>query len=389
MIRSLLLTSRPPWPSLGGDRLRTSQLARVLATVGPVHLVTGGPSEGPAPDWFASVREVPHSAAETAGAVARGLLRGASLQESVYATGQARAAVEAGLATGVDVVVAHLLRTVPWVPDQSPPLVVCLQDAIADQAHESRRAPGRSGGWRRTALAVDASRLADAERRALTRADAVTFITGRDRDLVLTDRRVLHAVVPAGVEHVAARPGQPLPDTVVFAGNLRTASNQDMVQHLARDLMPLVRSHRPQTTLDIVGIEAPPAVRALQTLPGVRVVGPVADMPATLSAAWVTACPLRFGSGIQNKVLESLAVGTPVVATARVAGSLVDATGSGVVFADGDAAFADALVSVLADRERRDALGARGITWIATQHRFPGALQPLVDLVREIALRAP
>ena len=386
-IRSLLLCSRPPWPAIGGDRLRTSQLARALSTLGPVHLVaTGKVSEPPAGHPFASTRIVHPSRASTAAALASGLARGRSLQESVYATADVRRAVAEALEGGIDIVIAHLLRTVPWRPPAGPPVVVCLQDAIAAQAREAMQATGAGGGWRRLALRLDQGRLVGAERRALDRADAVSFITSRDRDLVLGGRGMRHVVVPGAVEPAPVAPGEPTPNRILFAGNLRTASNQDMAGHLARRVLPIVRKARPQATLDLVGIEAPRAIRALDALPGVRVVGRVDDMPATLARAWVTACPLRFGSGVQNKVLESLAVGTPVVATPRVAASLEGP--AGLLVGELDEPFAHQLIQVLQDRELRDRSGEAGRAFIEEHHRFPAPFEPLLGLVRDL-VRAP
>lgn len=382
-MRTLLLCSRPPWPPIGGDRLRTSHLARALGQLGPVRLVAAGDAADP-PPWFESVTLIPPSRRGAVTALARGLAGGASLQEAVYATDAARDAVSEALA-GVDLVVAHLVRTVPWLPEQTPPVIVCLQDALAEQAREATAAPGRAGGWRRTALGLDAGRLAEAEERALARSDAVTFITARDRDLVLRGRPHPHAVVPAAVERIANAPAEPEPDTMVFSGNLRTASNQDMALHLARDVLPRVRARRPNARLDLVGIEAPPVLRRLRE-PGVRLVGAVDDMHATLARAWVTAAPLRFGSGVQNKVLESFAAGTPVVGTSRVAASLEP--GSGLVVADGAEGLAAALAGVLEDRERRTALGAEGLAFVRRHHAYPTALEPLLALARDL-VRAP
>jgi polysaccharide biosynthesis protein PslH len=388
-VRSLLLCSRPPWPAIGGDRLRTSQLARALSTLGPVHLVaTGTPQAPPDGHPFASTRVVSPTRASTAAALVSGFARGRALQESLYATASVRRAVADALAGGIDIVVAHLLRTVPWLPPSGPPVIVCLQDAIAAQAQEAMHAPGAGGGWRRMALRVDRSRLAAAEGRALSRADSVTFITERDRDLVLAGQAVRHAVVPAGVESVPPAATEPTPDRIAFAGNLRTASNQDMATHLACKVLPLVRQKRPQASLDLVGIEAPARIRALGSEPGVRVVGRVDDMAETLARAWVTACPLRFGSGVQNKVLESFAVGTPVVATPRVADSLAPEPMSGLLVGELDEPFAAQLARVLQDPELRDRSGQLGRAFIKQNHLFPAAFAPLLELVTDL-VRAP
>ncbi len=390
-VRSVLLTSRPPWPPLGGDRLRTLHLARALASLGPLTIVAcGAPPPGMAEGLaFAdSVQVVPLARGAAALRVMAAAIGRQPLQQALYdAPGLGRATAEA--IRGADVVVAHLLRTVAWVPEVPPPLVVCLQDALADQAAEAGRSGGTAGGWRRLALRVEGGRLRDAELRAALAADAVTAITERDRDLFVAAgvpaARI--TVVPAQVDRIASAPhAEPTPDRIVFAGNLRTASNRDMAVHLARRILPRVRSERWEARLRIVGIEAPREVRRLDSLPGVDVVGAVDDMHAELALAWATACPLRFGSGVQNKVLESLAAGTPAVVTSRVLDTLhADAAGA-VLTGDHDRALALALVRLLGDRALRDRLAAAGLAFVRAHHGAE-ALQPLVALVARLAAR--
>mgnify|MGYP000185407150 CR=1 FL=1 len=389
MLRTLLLTSRAPWPPIGGDRLRTSQLATALSALGPVSLVYAGDEPESAVraglPFLEAVRGVPLGRLGAARRVGVDLVRGGSLQQALYADPALRGAVRERMAQ-TDVVVAHLLRSVPWVPADSPPLLVCLQDALAAQASEATRAPGAAGGWRRLAMRVEQPRLAEAELAAARHAAHLTTITARDRDLLvaagLPSDRI--TVVPAQVGTIATAPADPTPDTITFLGNLRTASNQDMATWLARRILPMVRTQARGATLRICGVEAPPAVRALGELPGVTFVGPVDDPHAELARAWLTVCPLRFGSGVQNKVLESLAAGTPVVATPRVLETLHFEAVRAVRTGSHERALAVAIVDLLRDREARDALGAAGIAFVR-EHHGERAFAPLLARVRELA----
>lgn len=391
MLRTLLLTSRAPWPPIGGDRLRTSQLATALSSLGPVSLVYAG--DEPEADVRAglplldAIRGVALGRVGAARRVGLDFLRGGSLQQALYADPALRSAVE-HLLPEVDVVVAHLLRTVPWVPRESPPLLVCLQDALAAQAEEAASAPGAAGGWRRWAMRLERPRLAEAERAAAQRAAHLTTITARDRDLLIADGlpgdRI--TVVPAQVGAIAEAPAEPTPDTIVFLGNLRTASNQDMAAWLARRILPMVRTQVRSAELRICGVEAPPAVRALGELPGVAFVGPVDDPRDELARAWLTVCPLRFGSGVQNKVLESLAVGTPVVATPRVLETLHPDAAGALRTGSHERALAVAIVDLLGDRAARTALGTAGIAFVR-EHHGQDAFEPLLDRVRDLAAR--
>lgn len=386
-LRTVLLASRPPWPALGGDRLRTFHLVRALASLGPVTVVTPGDDplaglQDTVPGC--TVRAVPLRRRDRLG-VLRHLATDTPLQQALYDSKALRDAT-AEVVRGADVVVAHLLRTMPWVPEDSPPLLLCLQDALSTQAAEAAAAPGQAGGWRRMAVRLEQPRLLPAELAAAARAERVSFISERDRDALvqagLSPAQTL--VVPAAVEEIAEAPAlDPEPGRLLFFGNLRTASNQDMAVHAARRLLPMIRSSHREARLAIAGIEAPAAVRRLDRLPGVDVLGRVDDLSPLVRRSWLTLCPLRFGSGVQNKVLESLAQGTPVVATPRVAETL--AAGAPLAVGRLDRSFAVRAVELLADPGERRRLGELGIRFVREHHAPDVAMAPLLDAVRALA----
>ncbi len=389
-VRTLLLCSRPPWPRRGGDRVRTFHLARALASIGEVDVVAlRGADEDEAAiraglpfvrRWWLPVLRRPAAAVRTAGA----LLDARALQQAVYDAPEARAAVAEALDGGaIDVIVAHLVRTVPWVPADSPPLVVDVQDALSAQYEASR---GRGRGWRGLAYSVERGRIGQAEAAAVTRADVVSFIADRDREQVVNGDPVRAVIARAVID--LDRFGadvEPEPGVIGFLGNLRSASNRDMAVHMARRVLPLVRSARPEATLRVMGVEAGPAVRGLGRLPGVTYVGPVEDAAAELARCALTVCPLRFGSGVQNKVLESLAAGTPAVVTPEAAAGLGPRAGDAIAVARLDRPFADEVVGLLADpaeRARRAALGRR---FVEAVHAPEVATADLLATVRELA----
>jgi len=391
-VRSVLLCTRAPWPPVGGDRLRTFQLTRALSTLGPCTVLTlGDPGQraeiARGLPFAADVRVVPLGRLGAGLRVARAALASTPLQQALYAEPAVRAEVARACADA-DLVVAHLVRTAAWLPPERPPVLLCLQDALAAQAAEAGAAPGHAGGWRRAALRLEQPRLHRAELEAAARSDRVSVITERDRDLLaaagVDPSRMF--VTPASVERIAETPSTPTPDTILFAGNLRTASNRDMAVHLARRILPMVRTQRRSVRLRIVGVQAPREVTALGGLPGVTVVGPVPDMDVEMRAAWLTVCPLRFGSGVQNKVLESLAAGTPVVATQRVLDTLHPDAARCVRTGSHDRALAVHILKLLGDLPARNRLGAAGIAFVR-QHHGPAAFDGLLHVARSLALR--
>lgn len=390
-MRSLLLCTRPPWPLRGGDRIRTWHLARALADLGPTSVVaTRSPDEDPAAIAtglpFLEALHLPVLARSHAAARALAALpAGRPLQQALYDDRGARAAVREALELGVDVIVAHLVRPLPWLPASTPPVIVDVQDALSLQYRE---AAGRGHGWRRLAMAVERPRLASAEQAAIRRADGVGFISLRDQRAVLPRSDRPWAVLPAVVDPEAFAPDgrPPEPDTLGFVGNLRTAANRDMLLHFARRVFPLVRSERRRARLRILGQGADAEIRRLGRQPGVELVGEVEDVAPELRRCAVTICPQRFGSGVQNKVLQSLAVGTPAVITPPVAEAL--GAVEGVAVGHLDRTFGMRVVEVLQDPGLRARLRADGLGFIERNHHpraLAQSLRGLIDAVR----RAP
>jgi glycosyltransferase involved in cell wall biosynthesis len=154
---------------------------------------------------------------------------------------------------------------------------------------------------------------------------------------------------------------------------------------LAREILPLVRSRREGAHLTIVGANPPRAVRVLAS-DRVTVTGFVPDVDPFLDRAAVVVAPLRTGSGMRVKLLQALARGKAVVTTplgaeglARDAPVLVAASGPEV---------AEAIVALLADPERRRALGHRARGYVAEHHAWSGFASRLAAIYRELGLEA-
>ncbi len=380
-MRTLLLCSRPPWPLLGGDRIRTWHLAKALSQLGKVGVVaTQSPLESAgdiaeALPFIEPITLVPltlKAPLRVLGAVSDG----SCLQEALYDSPAAHAAVAATIRRfEPDLIVAHLVRTVRWVPPSSPPLLVDVQDALSAQYADARSVKG----WRAWAVALERGRIHHAEAAAVARADAVTFISNQDRRRVAGEAG---HVLPAVVDLDAFSPGEPARRPAVgFVGNLSTAANADMVWFLVKDIWPQVLRERPDAELQLCGVGAGPAIKRLDRIPGVRYVGPIDDVAATLRGFQLTVCPQRFGSGVQNKVLQSLACGTPAVVTPTVAAALAPEATQGLLAGQGATGVAESILRLLGDAELRAELGAAGRSFVERHH----APQVLVDAVKAAA----
>jgi glycosyltransferase involved in cell wall biosynthesis len=139
--------------------------------------------------------------------------------------------------------------------------------------------------------------------------------------------------------------------------------NVDAVTWFAAECWPKLRERRPDLRFLIVGARPAPSVTALSHIAGIDVTGRVASMLPYLHRATVAVCPIRCGSGMQNKILEAMAAGAPVVTTAFANRSIAALPGSQTRVAPDDApdAFVEATLELLDDRAqaRRQAMAAR------------------------------
>jgi sugar transferase (PEP-CTERM/EpsH1 system associated) len=194
------------------------------------------------------------------------------------------------------------------------------------------------------------------------------------------------AVVPNGVDLSGYEPPADAP-TVIFTGAMDYLPNVDAVEHYCTDIFPAVSRAVPGARFLIVGLNPTSAVRRLGELPGVTVTGAVPDVRPYYRQSAVSVAPLRIARGIQNKVLQAMALGVPVVATAAAARGLEARRDEHFLVEDEPARFAEAVVGLLRDRDARRRLAARARSFVEAHHSWPVLLARIESLVVDAAAR--
>jgi glycosyltransferase involved in cell wall biosynthesis len=222
------------------------------------------------------------------------------------------------------------------------------------------------------------------EKRLLKRSPHGAFISARDRDAVL-GRGSGAVVVPNGVDRRywhRERGSQPRDNCIVFTGVMDYAPNEDAALLLIEKIVPLMRRAIPNLEVVIAGRD--PSARLQERarkVPGVQVTGFVEDMRPYLERASVFVAPLRFAAGMQNKVLEAMAMQMPVVATPVVADGL--RTGSAeapVRVADGILDFAESTVDLLRHPSEREALAMQGRRFVEKHFSWKSSARMLEQM---------
>jgi polysaccharide biosynthesis protein PslH len=193
------------------------------------------------------------------------------------------------------------------------------------------------------------------------------------------------AVLPNGVDtayfrRAAAIPSDPL---VLFTGKMSYHANASAAQFLAAEVMPLVWRSSPAARLAIVGKSPSPAVRALSADSRVEVTGFVDDIRPWFARASVAVAPMLYGVGIQNKILEAMASGVPVVATSRTGGSLLARRGIEFLVGDSAREISAQITRVLGDPRLRASLSTAGRLYVEAHHDWRAAAARLVSVYAE------
>jgi sugar transferase (PEP-CTERM/EpsH1 system associated) len=373
----LFLAHRAPFAPDRGDRIRSYHVLRHLAAQGPVHLVTFADRDEPVPDLGLASCTVLPLRKSRGRALIEAVASGRPVSLAAFADGAFSRAVD-------DVMAAHAPDAAYVFSGQMaqyvPPAMPFVMDFVdVDSAKFAALAKGAMAPL----YAREARLLGRFERDVAERAAASLFVNRAEAALFGEAPRV--AVVENGIDTAFFRPGvvtaEPEGAAIVFTGQMDYAPNIDAVRWFVGEVLPLVRRQRPAARFAIVGRAPTAAVRALGEQPGVVVTGEVADVRGWLGAARVAVAPLRIARGVQNKVLEAMAMALPVVATAAAAEGIDDA--GTIAVADDPRDFAAAVVAALDDAGDR---GERGRAQVIWRYGWEAALAPLGDLLRHAGL---
>jgi sugar transferase (PEP-CTERM/EpsH1 system associated) len=191
----------------------------------------------------------------------------------------------------------------------------------------------------------------------------------------------VHAI-PNGVDLDFFRPqAQPEEPACVFVGALDYLPNVDGVCWFCEEVWPEVRARCPDGKVRLVGRQPAPEVLRLSQLPGVEVVGPVTDVRPYVARSAVSIVPLRMARGVQNKVLEALAMSKAVVVSPPSLAGLKAQPGVHLLAALSAAEWVEAVVRLLEDEPLRRNLGAAGRGYVETHHSWDRCLEPLGQLL--------
>lgn len=393
----LFLAHRAPWPPDRGDRIRSWHMFEALAKLAPVHVAALADSDADAAlahDKMAplcksltiEVRKVSRPRA-----LAEAVLRGDPVSNRLFRSAALVRHVDALIGQGnVSHIVAFSGQMAQYLPTRfDGPVLMDFVDVDSAKFSTYAEQDGRQPlNWvhRREARVLGAFE-ADVARRAtaslfVSEAEAALFRqrSGLGRDKV---RAIENGIDTDRFD--PALPFDPVGDgegpLAVFTGQMDYRPNIDAVRWFAADILPLIRRQHPAARFAIVGRAPTDEVRALAKLPGVTVTGEVPDVRPWLAAADAVVAPLLLARGVQNKLLEAMAMARPIVASAAAATGIDAAPGEHLLVANGTEAMAEAVGVLFDDRAAAARMGQAARARMIARYGWDARMAPLGELL--------
>lgn len=395
-MRVLYLTHRLPSAPDRGDRIRAYHTLRALARHAEVRLLSLV-HDREEEQRAASMREAGARVATVMVPRLLNMVRGVAMLPStrplthLLLHAPATRARLAALTRGwrPDVVLVYCSGMAPLAMDASLADVPFVLDMVDVDSAKWEGYVRTSSGPLQWVYAREARCLAKFEADAMRRAHATVVVTERERrDLEAIAPGADIRVVGNGIDLDAFRPARPPSDVarLVFAGVFSYRPNERGALWFAREVWPLVRAHRPDARLTLVGANPTPAIRGLaEQDETIEVTGTVPDVRPFVWGAAVAVAPLLEARGIQNKVLEALAARVPVVTTPAVAVGLPDQVLPGCRVAADPHEYAGAVLGLLGlpPDERRAVADRADLSALGWTER----LAPLLPLLQSAAVK--
>jgi len=396
----LFLAHRLPYPPDKGDKIRSWPILRHLAARHRVHLGT----------FYDDPRDAAHVPAlqqicASVCALSMRPWQGRARSLVALATGEAMSARyfrDRRLMAWIDDTVAKFQPRAAFVycSAMAPYVTGLAFDRrvidMVDLDSEKWRGYAEAGGMLASLYRREAGRLLALERRAASEFDATLFVSAAEAELL--ERHAPEAatrvrVMPNGIDLDRFSPDRAYPNpfprgrrAIVFTGAMDYRPNVDAACWFGTEVVPRLRRRWSNTDFWIVGANPARAVRRLCGDANIRVTGRVPDVRPYLAHADLAVAPLRLARGIQNKVLEAMAMAKPLVASPPALAAFGFARNDEVMAASTPAEFVDMIAVALSAKGR--AIGLRGRARVAADYRWENKL-PLLDTLLADAPAAP
>ncbi len=388
MQKLLVVLPRVPWPLEKGDKLRAYHQLRYLSQHFQIFLVAL--SEGqPHPEAFLRLKpfcRVLHFVSLSWPRRILGMLRaigyGWPLQVGYFFHPKARKKIHTIIHQHQPhLAYFQLTRTGPYIKNLSLPVYIDFQDTFSAGMKRRR---DKAIWWLKPFFHFEYIRMKRYEAALLDQCSEAFLISLPDRQLFPHPQHDRIHIVPNGVDFYYFSPDTSVPkkDWVLFTGNMSYPPNVDAARYLAQEIMPKVWNQHPSAQLILAGATPHPSLKALQNQ-RIIVTGWVNDMREYYNQASVFVAPMRMGTGLQNKLLEALAMHLPCVTSPLANHSLGARDKHEILIGAHASEFAEHISRLLSDKNYAYTLAHNGWSFVKTHYSWETATQHLVDTIKQ------
>jgi sugar transferase (PEP-CTERM/EpsH1 system associated) len=400
-VNILYLTHRVPYPPNRGDRIRSYHTLRFLAARAKVDLACLA-DEPVTNECRAVLRElcdevaiVPVGRKQRWVRAIASLASGRSATEGLFWSPELSRVVEQwSSGTRYDAVLIYCSSMGPYLAHVCQPRTNCLVDLVDVDSQKWFDYAERCFGPKRWLYRLEGRRVRQIEKDLARRSQGITVVSANEACLLqsICPQAPVTAVCngvdceyfqPTSVSdpECQQRMGEKGGVSCAFVGALDYRANVDGITWFCREVWSQVCQQVPTAKLTLVGHRPTISVRQLARHPNIEIVADAPDVRPYLSDASVVVVPLRIARGIQNKVLEALAAGKPVIASRQALDGLDVVDGEHVYQADSATDWMNRIRNLFQDSAERRRLGAAGREFVLRHHIWEACLQPLVELL--------
>jgi polysaccharide biosynthesis protein PslH len=394
----LFISAWWPYPANNGSKLRIYNLLRQLARVYTVTLLSFFEAGEFLPEhvehlrtFCRDVQAIPVSEIQ--------LSKLQSLQgylspwprSLVYSYSQQMAeCVQAQLAAGYgDVVIASQVDTLRYLEGVADRVPTILEEVELTMYYD--RVNFATSPAQRMRAQLTLSKLESALRKVLKQQVAATVVSDAENAYLrrIAPPETLIEVIPNGVDTALMHPVEttPRPYSLIYPGSITYKPNYDAVRYFVNEVLPLVRQRAPQTTFTVTGYTGDKDVSELTTDHCVQFTGYLESIDAAVSNSWATVVPLLEGGGTRLKILQSMALGTPVISTQKGTEGLNAQPGHNILIADSPAEMAVAICDLFENTQQRAELAAAGRKLVEQVYDWDIIGSHFVNLVEQVVIR--
>lgn len=385
-MKILVVLSRFPYPLEKGDKLRAYHQIRCLAKSHDIYLAAL--HEQPVSDsdlqqlkpYCKEIFLLEQNRIQQGFNIAKAFFKGLPLQCGIFYNSKSQKQLDEIVAkVQPDHIYCQLFRMAEYVTRYPIKKTLDYQDVFSKGM---LRRYEKAAWFKKPLFKMEYKRIAKYEARIFNLFDGKTIITAVDRDLIPHENKGKITVVANGVDFDQFRyHGEEKTYDLIFSGNMNYAPNVDAAQYLATEIFPLLKKEFPNLKLVLSGATPAPSVKALAN-ENIIVTGWVDSMAEWYAKSKIFIAPMRMGTGLQNKLLEAMAMRLPCITSPLAGKPLTNAENEGaIITCSTTSGYVEAIRRLLEDKTYYQKLSTTGNQYVNNNYDWQSATQELENLI--------